>query len=79
MGRFKRRFGRNTVLLPDIAPLVSAIVNYFTEHYKSLGEDIVGNGVVLIERKRVSLRELVSYGEFQPAKKLKTRLARRVG
>jgi hypothetical protein len=79
MGRFKRQFGRSTVLLPDIAPLVSAITDYFTGHYKSLGEDIVGNGVVLIEGKRASLRELVGYGDFQPAKKLNTRLARRVG
>lgn len=79
LGRFKRQYGRSTVLLPDIGNLVSAITDYFTGHYKSLGEDIVGTGVVLIEGKRASLHELAGYGEFQPVKKLNTRLARRVG
>lgn len=79
MGRFKRQFGRSTVLVPDIGDLVSAITKYFTGHYKSLGEDIIGTGVVLIEGKGASLRELTGYGEFQPVKKLNTRLARQVG
>jgi len=79
VGRFKKLHGRSTVLLPDIGDLVSAITDYFTGHYKSLGEDIIGTGVVLIEGKRASLRELVGYGEFQPVRKLNTRLARRVG
>jgi hypothetical protein len=79
MGRFKRQFGRNTVLLPDIGDLVSAITDYFTGHYKSLGEDILGTGVVLLEGRQVSLRELTTYGRFEPTKKLATRLARRVG
>lgn len=79
LGRFQRQFGRNTVLLPDIGNLVSAVTEYFTGHYKSLGEDIVGTGVVLIEGRKSSLRELTRYGEFQPTRKLKTRLARRIG
>ena len=78
-GRFQRQFGRNTVLLPDIGDLVSAITTYFTGHYKSLGEDIVGTGVVLLEGRRASLREVAGYGEFQPTRKLRTRLARQVG
>jgi hypothetical protein len=76
VGRFKRQYGKSTVLLPDIGDLVSAITDYFTGHYKSLGEDIIGTGVVLIEGKCASLRELARYSQFQPVKKLNTRLAR---
>ena len=78
-GRFNRQYGKSTVLSPDIGNLESAITDYFSGHYKSLGEDIVGDGVVLIEGRRASLGELTSYGEFQPTKKLNTRLARRLG
>jgi hypothetical protein len=79
LGRFKRQYDRNTVLSPEIGELVSAITDYFAGHFKSLGEDIVGVGVVLIEGKRSTLGELTGYGEFQPTKKLNTRLARRLG
>ena len=79
VGRFKRQFSRNTILLPDINNIVSAITDYFTGHYKSLGEDILGTGVILIEGKKVSLCELTEYGAFQPTRKLQTRLARQVG
>ena len=79
VGRFKKQFGRSTVLLPDINNIVSAVTDYFTGHYKSLGEDIIGTGVILIEGKKVSLCELTKYGIFQPTRKLQTRLARQVG
>jgi len=76
IGKFKSVFGRNTALSPNLDSLVSAITDYFTGHYKSLSEDIIGTGAVILEGKRVSLRDITKYG-YQPKQVLQTRLARR--
>ena len=68
LGQFKRRSGKSTVLSPDIGNLVSAVTDYFTGHYKSLGEDIIGTGITLIEGRKASLSELTGYGAFQPTR-----------
>lgn len=78
--RFSRTFGPQTRLLPDIGDMVEAIVGYFGGHYKTLGEEIIGTGVILIEGKLSSLVGLNLWrGAALPRKRLNTRLARRVG
>lgn len=63
LNRFKRQHRRSTILEPDINSLSSAIIQYFTLYYKSLNEEIVGQGTTLVDGKSVSLRELVEYRE----------------
>lgn len=63
LNRFLRQHRRKTILDPDIGDLSAAIIEYFTLYYKSLNEDIVGNGATLVDGKSVSLRELAEHCE----------------
>lgn len=59
--KFQKVNIRDMLIGQDTNALINAIVNYFTEHFKTLGEDITGNGVLLIEGKRSQLSDLVKY------------------
>lgn len=61
--KFKRRYASKTFLHEDIQPLVSAVVEHFTNYYKSLGEDIVGTGVIIIESDRSTFGQLMSWNK----------------
>jgi len=61
MNRFKKQYRRNIVISPEIDDLVSSIITFFIGHYKSLGEDIIGQGKIIIEDKMANLSDLVSY------------------
>lgn len=79
--RFHRTFGLQTRLVPDIGDMIEAIIHHFRDHYKSLGEEILGTGVVLVEGKKSTLSNLIYWRDkpLLPKRKLNTRLARRVG
>lgn len=63
--RFKNRFSKSKrktlVISPNIDHLIEAIADFFSEHYKSLGEDIIGNGIIMVEGKISSLRDIVEW------------------
>lgn len=68
--RFARRFQklkRYDLIIgsSDITPLIDAVVEYFTGHYKSLGEEITGVGVILIEDKIRNLSDLIEWRNNQ--------------
>jgi hypothetical protein len=84
--RFVREFlqanGRATLLTPDLSILTTAIVNYFSNYYRTLGEDISGTGILMIEEKRATLLDLAGWrgGPHQiqaPPTLLNTRSVRR--
>lgn len=75
--RFMKYYGTNTAISPSLDSLVDAIITYFKEHYKSLGEDIIGTGVILIEGRKSSITNLVVWHESQTTKRrLNSRLSR---
>lgn len=87
--RFLRGFANNfrqyTVLSPDLQPLIEALVAFFTNHYKTLGEELTGTGVVLIDGYEGSLidlaewrNEFVRKGAFGNGR-LNSRATRRTG
>lgn len=51
---FKRYAADYLNLTSDLGTLATAIANYFSVHYKSLGEDIQGVGTILVEGREVS-------------------------
>lgn len=53
------------VIGAEILPLIDAVVAYFTEYYKSLGENIDGVGLILIEGRIGTLSDLVQWREGQ--------------
>lgn len=59
--RFSKQHGPRTALDSNIDPLAQAIAMFFGTHYRSLGEDIIGRGLILIDNKRVSIETLVEY------------------
>jgi hypothetical protein len=61
INRFKKLYRRNTIISPEITDLVSSISDFFTNHYKSLGESIVGKGAIIIEGKSGDLQRLSEY------------------
>ncbi len=83
--RFLREFlqahRRATILTPDLSGLVEAVVTYFTNYYRTLGEEIVGTGVVMIEERKTTLIELANWRiasqAAEPSRQLNTRLVRR--
>ena len=60
--RFRREFlkahNRTMLLVPDLSGVTEAIVGYFREYYRTLGEELLGAGVILVEDKRVTFLEL---------------------
>lgn len=78
--RFSKMFGPRTRLVPDIGDMVEAIVGHFGGHYKTLGEEIIGTGVVFVEGKRTTLAGLAQWRNTPvlPRKRLNTRLTEQV-
>lgn len=75
--RFMNRRGSKTVL-GSMEPLASAIVQHFREYYKTLGEDIIGTGIVLVEGHRGTITDLAEwYEQHTPKKRLNSRSSRR--
>jgi len=59
--KFHRSYIRDMLIGPDTEQLISAIVKHFTDHFKTIGEDLIGNGLLLIEGKHSQLADLVKY------------------
>lgn len=76
LSRFQKGKRHDLVIGSEITPLIDAIVAYFTEHYKSLGEDIVGVGTILIEGRIGTLSDLVQWREGRIEKPLNSRATR---
>lgn len=85
--RFLREFlqanRRATLLMPDLSVLVTAIADYFTNYYRTLGEEVEGTGIVMVEDRRATLLELAEWrlavSEEEPVRRLNTRLSRKTG
>jgi hypothetical protein len=62
---FAQRFQKSKLRLlfmdQDTTLLINSIIEYFTNHYKSLGESLAGQGILLIENKISNLSDLVDY------------------
>lgn len=85
--RFRREFlnahSRAMLLSPDMGGMVEAIVNYFRNYYRTLGEELDGTGVIFIEDKRATFLELGQWqlalnaaSEQTPKRPLRSRLGR---
>jgi hypothetical protein len=61
--RFMKRYGTRTVISDSLDDLAKAVVDYFSSHYKSLGEDLTRapDGVILIENKKRSIVDLARW------------------
>jgi|3_EtaG_2_1085321.scaffolds.fasta_scaffold00090_16 hypothetical protein len=81
LGKFTKQYSPYTVLNPDIGDLISSVLGHFTGHFKTLGEEITGNGVILVEGKCCTLLELAQWRDSNggPRRPLNSRLARRHG
>jgi hypothetical protein len=78
---FMNRHRRATFLTADMAPLVNAILTHFTEYYRTLGEEIEGTGLILVEDRKVTLIDLAEWRlstEPAPQRLLMSRRARQV-
>jgi hypothetical protein len=71
---FARKAGRALALGDDLSLLTRALVGYFTQHYKSLGEDISGTGLVVVENKMSTLIKLAEWHkQHKPQRRLNSR------
>lgn len=79
LSKFSKSFAPHTVLNQDIGDLIQSVLLHFTGHYKTLGEELIGNGVVLVEGKKSTLLELARWRDSKggPHRPIKSRLARR--
>jgi hypothetical protein len=73
---FLRHYAPQTVVSSGLAPLSQAIIAYFVNHYRSLGEDITGTGLIVVEDRRCQLSDLVAWRNAHY--KLNSRSAQRV-
>lgn len=53
----------NLIIGDNVEQLADAVITYFTDYYKSLGEDINGNGLILVDGKIGTLRDIVEWKE----------------
>jgi len=57
---FMKKYSSKTSLDPDVDKISNAIINHFSDHYKSLRED-VEPGLILIEDRKGSLVDLIRF------------------
>ncbi len=64
-GRFLREFlkahRRATLMVPDLTVITNAIVDYFGNYYRTLGEELEGTGRLLIEQREATLLDLAAW------------------
>ena len=60
--KFLKNHRRSTIMSDDINELASAITTYFINYYKSLNENIIGDGAIIIDDNKARLLNLVEYG-----------------
>lgn len=65
LSHFLKSKRSSLVIGAEISPLIEAVVAYFTNHYKSLGEDIDGVGAILIDGRIGTLSNLVQWKDGQ--------------
>jgi hypothetical protein len=80
LGKFTKSYSPYTVLGPDLEDMIQSVLGHFTGHYKTLGEEIEGNGVILVEGKKATLLELAQWRDSKggPRRPLNSRAARRL-
>ncbi len=65
--RFGREFlkahSRATLLSQDLTVLITAVTDYFTNYYRTLGEELSGTGLLLVEERRATLHDVVNWRE----------------
>lgn len=66
---FYKNYSSKTVLNDSLEDVALAIVDYFRSYYKSLGENIVGEGKIVLDEKYISLPNLIL--EFRSGKEEK--------
>jgi hypothetical protein len=57
--KFQRLGAMHLGLTNDLTTLAAALAQYFMNHYKSLGEEIRGEGIVLHDGRQVTLGQLI--------------------
>lgn len=76
--KFNKRRRRDLLMNHDMQSLLDAITHHFADHYRSLGEDLIGNGLIMVEGKIGSLADLVRWREdvSPPIKRINSRATR---
>lgn len=59
--KFTKSHIRQLLIGNNTDELIHALVKHFNDHFKTLGEDLIGNGKLLIEGKSCQLSDLVQY------------------
>jgi nucleotidyltransferase/DNA polymerase involved in DNA repair len=63
--RFCREFiqthRRSLILNPTLESLTEAIVNHFTAYFRTLGEEVCGTGIIMVDEKKATLGTLAEY------------------
>lgn len=77
LNKFTRNFTSQMVLTDDLSDIIDAIITHFSNHYKSLGEDIVGTGIIMVEGKKSTIFNLARWSD-QPRPRINSRLSKRV-
>lgn len=58
---FKRNHKHALMITPDISNFINIIDNFFRNHYKTLQEDIVGEGLIIVGSRNSDLKGLLEY------------------
>lgn len=64
LNKFTKNFAQHTTLEPNIEDFIQSIMLHFSNHFKTLGEEITGKGVILIEGKMSTLLELARWRDM---------------
>jgi len=75
--QFNNKYATHTLLNPNLEDFISSIVLHFTNHFKTLGEDLCGTGVIMVEGKRSNLVGLANW-KYDNTPRLPSRAARRM-
>ncbi len=57
--RFVRKHGPHTSLTNDLTGIAQAIADFFTGHYRSLGEDITNTGKILLDGRSARIDDII--------------------
>lgn len=61
LNQYTKNYAQHTLLDPQIEDFIRSIMLHFSNHFKTLGEEVEGTGIIIVEGKKSTLLDLARW------------------
>jgi hypothetical protein len=61
LNKYTKNYAPHTLLNPQLDEFIKSIMLHFSNHFKTLGEEVIGTGIIIVEGKKSTLLELARW------------------